>query len=662
MSSSGRAREFWWPEAHCLQSLHLANFGLQKVPGFRGRVRRVSFDFTIPRLILSDVLVANINDGQAEQVLEVGSLIITTHWKDIFTGALITDLRVESPKLLLDLSQLHQHDENRNGKSQPGGTSKAKQQPWQEKVKQMPAFKISSLVLTNGEVHLHGIPGQGRTDIQIQDLNVSLDNITNSTRLSPTLKTAATCRARVMADGSLEINAEGYPLAAAPTFNVDFQTSNVDLTEFRNLIENNIEVDVRRGILDLYIEAAAAEGRIGGYAKPIFDHLELEALKNSRFIEKVKAWAAEAVLKLGRNKRKDRVATRLDCEGALDDPDLNVTDAVLRFFRNSFRAAERASLDHRIWFSKAGKTAGDVDVHLGNEPRSKTATVLSLLKETYSRWSEDSAPRMAAALSYYTAFSMAPLLILAISIASLVLGQKEAQGKIVEQIGGLVGKQSAAAIQGMIQASNHPSKGILAGVIGIVSLLAGAIGVLSELKSALNKIWRTEERGGVKEIVKKNVVFVGMLLGIGFLLTVSLVVSAGVAGLGKFLGGQLPAPELLLQAANFVLSVGIIAMLFAAIYRFLPNTKVEWHDVWVGAIGTSFLFNLGKLGLGLYIGKSAVASSYGATGSILVLLLWVYYSGLIFYFGAEFTRIYADRCGSRKIDKKRFHGTSKVAR
>jgi membrane protein len=223
------------------------------------------------------------------------------------------------------------------------------------------------------------------------------------------------------------------------------------------------------------------------------------------------------------------------------------------------------------------------------------------------------------------------------------LGREAAQGKIVEQIGGLVGKQSAAAIQSMIEAANRPSKAIFASMIGIVSLIAGATGVLSELKSALNKIWRTQEHSDVKEIVKKNVIFVGMLLGIGFLLTVSLVVSAAISGLGKFLGGLLPAPELILHTSNFVLSVGIITVLFAAMYRFLPNTKVEWRDVWVGAAVTSFLFNVGKLGLGLYLGKGAIGSSYGAAGSILVLLLWVYYSGLIFYFGAEFTKVYADR-------------------
>ena len=167
------------------------------------------------------------------------------------------------------------------------------------------------------------------------------------------------------------------------------------------------------------------------------------------------------------------------------------------------------------------------------------------------------------------------------------------------------------------------------------------------MKSALNTIWRTQEPGNVKEVIKKNALFIGMLLGIGFLMTVSLILSAALASLGKFLTGFLPAPEIILHGIDFILSAGIIAVLFAAMYRFLPNTRVEWRDVWVGAAVTSLLFNVGKIALGLYIGKSAVASSYGAAGSILVLLLWVYYSGLIFYFGAEFTKVYADKYGSR---------------
>jgi membrane protein len=632
----------------------LANLGVRKIPGYRGRVQKVAINFTAPSLVVQGLSLVKFNGSKPEQLLDVSSLIIGSRWKHILTGALVGYIRLDSPRLLLDLESIRRKAGDSATKPNPVRNSMAdeNQQPWQEKVNQLPAFRLTSAVLTDGEVHLQGIAGQNGIDIRVDRLNLYLDNVTNSTKLAPTLMAKASGDARVMATGNLELRAQGYPLAQVPTFNVDFQTSNLDLTEFRPIIEKNADIDVRRGIVDLYVEAAAADGQIQGYAKPIFDHLELETPKHSTFTGKMKAWTAEAIAKLGKNTRKDRIATRIDFEGSLEDPDLNIVDAILRFIHNGFITAERASLEHRIWFSRAGRTADEVEVHYGTQPHSKAAVVFGLLKETFSRWSDDSAPRMAAALSYYTVFSLAPLLILAISIAGLVLGREAAQGKIVEQIGGLVGTQSAAAIQSMIQAANHPSKGIFASAIGIVSLIAGATGVLSELKSALNKIWGTQERGEVKEIAKKNVVFLGMLLGIGFLLMVSLVVSAAISGLGKFLGGWLPAPEFLLHIADFVLSVGIIVVLFGAMYRFLPNTKVEWRDVWLGAVVASVLFYIGKLGLGIYIGKSAVGSSYGAAGSILVLLLWVYYSGLIFYFGAEFTKAYTDRYGSRKIDKR----------
>ena len=632
----------------------LANRGVCKISGYRGRVQKIVADFTVPRLMVQGLSLAKFNGNKQEQLLNISSIIVGSQWKKLLSGALVGHIRLESPRLLFDLESIRSNAVDSATQPNPDRNSTVykNQEPWQEKVKNLPAFRLTSAVLHDGEVRLRGIPGQNGADIRIDRLNLYLANVTNSTKLAPGMMAKAYCKARVMANANLELRAQAYPLARVPTFNLDFQISNIDLTEVRSIIEQNIEIDVRRGFVDLYVEAAAAEGQIQGYAKVIFDHLELAPLKYSSLAGKMKAWAAEAVAKLGKNKPKDRIATRIDFEGSVEDPHLDIIDTILRFIRNSFMTAERASLEHRIWFAKAGRTPDEVEVHYGTPTPSKAAIAFDLLKETFSRWSDDAAPRMAAALSYYTAFSMAPLLILAISIAGLVLGRQAAQGKIVEQIGGLVGQQSAAAIQSMIQAANRPSKGIFASVIAIVSLIAGATGVLSELKSALNKIWRTQERGDVKEIVKKNVVFFGMLLGIGFLLTVSLVVSAAVSGLGKFLGGLLPAPEFLLHAADFMLSVGIIAVLFAAMYRILPNTKVEWRDVWVGAAVTSFLFAVGKLGLGIYIGKGAVGFSYGAAGSILVLLLWVYYSGLIFYFGAEFTKAYADRCGSRKKDGK----------
>jgi hypothetical protein len=411
---------------------------------------------------------------------------------------------------------------------------------WQERLKHLPAFRISSAILTNGAVHLLGIPGQDVADIRIERLNLSFLNLTNSLKVAPTLAAKIACTAQVMLNGNLALRIEGYPLAQPPVFDLDFQTSNVDLTDFRSLIEHYTQIGVHRGTADLYLEAAAANGLIAGYAKPIFDHLELDSpIAGSSSISKLKVWGAKAVVKLSKNKRKDRISTRLDFDGSLHDPSLNVTQAVVRLIRNSFGAAERAAFERRPWFGRARSALAEVKVHLGTQQGSAIAAVPGLLKETFSKWSSDSAPRMAAALSYYTAFSMAPLLILAIALAGLLLGHDAAQGKIVEQIGGLVGKQSATAIQSMIEAANRPSKSIFASIISIISLIAGATGVLSELKSALNTIWRTQEESDVKEYIKKNILFLGMLLGIGFLLTVSLVASAAVAGLGKFLGGFL---------------------------------------------------------------------------------------------------------------------------
>jgi membrane protein len=631
----------------------LVNVSLRRLPGYRGRVRRISLHFAVPSIVVRHLSLSKSNGTTPQQSLTIRSVVVGSQWRKLLTGALVGFIRIDSPRLFFRLDTRQDKSGGGDTKLEPEREHTVSQHEvsWQERVKQLPAFRLSSVVLTQGELHLQGISGQADVDIRTDRFDLRLENLTNSIKLSPTLMARATCNARVMANGTLALRAAGYPLAAAPTFDVDFQSNNINLVEVRKIIETIAEIDVQRGSADLYVEAAAADGQIQGYAKPIFDHLELKALQNSGFWGKMKTWAAKAAVKLGRNKRKDRVSTRIDFGGSLDDPQLNIIDAIIRFIRNGFMTAERASFDHRIWFTRAGRNADEVQVHFQMQRQSKVAIVLGLVRETFSKWSSDEAPRMAAALSYYTAFSMAPLLLLAISIAGIALGRDAAQGKIVEQIGGLVGTQSASAIQSMIKAADRPSQGVFASVIGIITLIAGATGVLSELKSALNKIWRTQENSEIKEIVKKNVVFLGMLLGMGFLLTVSLVVSAGIAGLGKFLNGLLPAPEFLLHMVDFFLSVGTFTLLFAAMYRFLPNTKVEWRDVWIGAAVTSLLFSVGKLGLGLYIGKSSVSSSYGAAGAVLILLLWVYYSGLIFYFGAEFTKVYADRHGSRSINK-----------
>jgi membrane protein len=622
----------------------LANFAFRRISGVRGRVRRVGISFIAPGLTVNGISLAA--RDFPEQRIEASSIVLTSQWKDLLRGALVATVSVKAPRFLVNANGFASAQAN-NGKPKKPSSDRDDAPPWQEKITRLPPFKISVL-LTDGALSVVGIPGETAPVVAIDRLNLRAEDITNSTSLAPTLMATLSAEARLLSSGTFRVQAQGYPLSKTPTFNADLSSSGMDLSVLRGLIQKLAEIDVRHGTADLYVEAAAADGYVSGYAKPIFEHLDLEPPAHSGLFARLKAWVAEAFAWLLTNKRTDRIATRLDFNGAIDDPDLDITDAVLRFLRNAFSTAERASLEHRIRFLRAGKTPEEVIIRDQSAPRGRFSACIALIKETFSRWSGDGAPRMAAALSYYTAFSMAPLLILAISIAGLLLGRDAAQGKIMEEIGGLVGPKSAAAIRDMLKgAAAQRSEGLVGSIIGIVTLIAGGTGVLSELKSALNSIWRTQEPGSVKEVIKKNAVFVGMLLGIGFLMTVSLILSAALAAMGTFFAGFLPAPEFVLHGIDFLLSGGIIGVLFAAMYRFLPNTRIEWRDVWVGAFVTALLFNCGKIGLGLYIGKSAVATSYGAAGSILMLLLWVYYSGLIFYFGAEFTKVYSNSYGSR---------------
>jgi membrane protein len=272
-----------------------------------------------------------------------------------------------------------------------------------------------------------------------------------------------------------------------------------------------------------------------------------------------------------------------------------------------------------------------------------------LLKTTVSKWSDDHVPRLGAALAYYTVFSLVPVLLIMIAITGLVFGQEAAQGQVINQIGGLVGEKSAQAIEGMLENARKPSSGVIAAVVGVVTLLFGASGLFGQLQDALNTIWGVKPKPGrgILGILKDRFLSFMAVLGTGFLLLVSLIVSAGLAALGQVFKHWLPGPELLLQVINFVVSFGVITLLFAMMYKILPDVKLAWNDVWIGAGVTALLFTLGKFLLGLYLGKSDIGSTYGAAGSLVIILFWVYYSSQILLFGAEFTAIYANQYGSR---------------
>jgi membrane protein len=272
-----------------------------------------------------------------------------------------------------------------------------------------------------------------------------------------------------------------------------------------------------------------------------------------------------------------------------------------------------------------------------------------LVKETASKWSDINAPRLAAALAYYAMLSIAPLLVLSIAIAGMVFGQQAAEGRIVSELEGIVGQQGGAAIQELLAHSSHLSSGLAALVIGILLLVYGASSVFGELRDSLNLVWglKTTTGPGVMGVIRNRLASFAMVVGIGFLLLVSLLFSAAIAAAGKFFGGLIPFPEAVLHAANAVVSFVAVTTLFALLYKVIPEVQIEWRDVWIGAAVTSALFSLGKLLIGLYIGKAGVGSAYGAAGSMVAFLIWVYYSAQIFFLGAEFTHAFSQRHGSR---------------
>jgi len=270
----------------------------------------------------------------------------------------------------------------------------------------------------------------------------------------------------------------------------------------------------------------------------------------------------------------------------------------------------------------------------------------TIVKETMADYFEDNALSRGASIAYFTVFSIAPILVICIAIAGLVFGQEASQGAIVGQLRGLMGEPEAQAVQAMIASAGNKSSGIWATVIGVVTLLVTATGVFGEMQSSLNAIWKAEPKAGLTGMLKARAAGLGLVAVLGFLLLVSLVASAGLAALGGTLNSFIPGMRTILQVANFVVSFLMVAALFAAIYKILPDRRLKWKDVIVGAVMTSLLFTVGKTLIGLYIGSSSVASSYGAAGALVIVLLWVYYSSQIFLLGAEFTKVWASHHGS----------------
>ena len=279
----------------------------------------------------------------------------------------------------------------------------------------------------------------------------------------------------------------------------------------------------------------------------------------------------------------------------------------------------------------------------------------SMIKESVTAWIDDFAPSMGASIAYYTAFSIAPLLIIVIAIAGFVWGEEAASGYLYTQLGGILGEDGKQAVQAMVASAGSKKEGVWATVVGVALLVVGATTVFAELQSDLDRIWKApavKNDEGLWGMIRSRVLSLGLVVSIGFLLLVSLVVSAALAAFGQWWGSIFGDMEWLFHVLDFVVSIAVIAVMFALMYKILPRVKIAWRDVWIGAGVTAVLFAVGKFLVGLYVGKTSVASSFGTAGSLAVLLVWVYYSAQIFLLGAEFTWVYAHRYGSRKGEEK----------
>ncbi len=277
-----------------------------------------------------------------------------------------------------------------------------------------------------------------------------------------------------------------------------------------------------------------------------------------------------------------------------------------------------------------------------------------LIKQTFQQWSEDRAPRLAAALAFYTAFALAPVLVITLALVGLFINQSSAQTYIEQQMASLAGTQGRELISSMLNASTNLGANALASIVSLVVLFLGSTGLFLQLQDALNTMWEVQAKPGrgIWRLVRERIFSFGMVLGIGFLLLVSLLISAALAALGTWTSGLFPGLQALMQMLNFFISLFVVTALFALVFKFVPDAVIAWKDVWLGAFVTAVLFTIGKVLIGLYLGNGTVTTGFAAAGALVVILLWVYYSAQILFFGAEFTQVYANKYGSKITPEK----------
>jgi membrane protein len=290
-----------------------------------------------------------------------------------------------------------------------------------------------------------------------------------------------------------------------------------------------------------------------------------------------------------------------------------------------------------------------VPVGTRRKPLQRPFSLWGLIRDTFRDWTEDKAARLGAALAYYTVFSIAPLLVIVLAIAGYFLGPDAVQGELHTQLSGMLGEEGATGVEAMIAAASKQTEGLLATIVSVVVLLLGATGVFTQMKDSLNTIWEVQPKPDRSwwGMIKDRFLSFAMVLGIAFLLLVSLVVSTALGAVMKIVGDVIPGPDAVAHVLDVVVSIGVTTLLFALIFKYLPDVRIRWKDIWIGALVTAVLFAIGKYAIGMYLGNAALASSYGAAASVIIVMLWAYYSSQILFFGAEFIEVYASMTGRR---------------
>lgn len=612
---------------------------LRRNPRLRGHVGRVSWNPLTGRFTAAKVSLVAFKNGATMGSVQAKTAVLRLSIRQLARGRIVADLDVDQPAILWRRST------PASRQAVAGPPEKARDgRVISRAVRSLPAMRIERIRIRNGEFHAQNVPGQNGVDLRLEDIDAQVDNFATRDALATPAPTTASLSARAMRSGRLWISATGVPLAKRPFFDASLRLESLDLPEVGSVIRHAIGADVRTGNFSLFAEASAAGGAVRGYVKPVIDRLALDRPPSGS------AWRTrigKVATMLVSNDRAGRIAAKFPFSGAFERPEVRTSAAMRSLVRNAFGKPATHALDGGI---AASQVAGEVQRGelLGPPaPEARWKRPFRLIAQTFSAWSADGGPRMGAALSYYAVFSLAPLILLGVAIAGLFFGDAAVEGRIISELRGIMGASTAATIQSMVEAARRPAAGIAATVVGLFTLGLGASAVMIEVKGSLNRIWRAEPPRGVLGAIRKRVLALSAVLTIGFLLLVSLLASAGISAAAGLVNSRFPVPAVALQAINLGASIAIITVLFAILYRLLPDAEIEWKDVWVGSAVTTALFVLGKQALGIYLGRAVTASAYGAAGSVLILLVWVYYSAQIFYLGAEFTRVYSETWGSR---------------